>query len=122
MNQKKKIIGLLKEAWIQRRPYQDIEDEAVIALQPVNIKVPTKEEFLAFWKEEGFNTEVGEQVFIGYYDNLWCDSQGKPIKNWKMKCRQVWFKPQNKVKEMATGKPSVLSENQRIFEAATNNI
>lgn len=85
------------------------------------IKKPSLGEWLDFWKEEGYDLDIGKQVWIGYDENGWRDSNNKLIKSWKLKCRQVWFKPQNKAKNKLTSKPSTLSENMRILAAATND-
>ena len=85
-------------------------------------KIPSLEEWLAFWQENGFDLEIGAQQYKAYVENGWKDSNNRPLKSWKLKCRQVWFKPQNKAKNNLTSKPSVLSENQRIFETVTKDV
>lgn len=88
-----------------------------------SVNIPSIEEFIEFWRYNGYNLEIAEQAYTGYYNNNWRDSNNKAIKNWQMKCRLVWFKPQHKIKDNQniTGKPSVLSDNQRTFDAASKS-
>jgi hypothetical protein len=57
---------------------------------------PSLEEFEKYFSENGFSTELAGRVFKGYEINAWKDSRDRQIKNWKQKCLQVWFKPENK--------------------------
>lgn len=61
---------------------------------------PSEEEFVNFWKENGYSETRASSVWKTYSENLWFDSHGNKISNWKMKCRFVWFKPDN-----LSGKP-----------------
>jgi len=54
---------------------------------------PTEEEFVNFWKENGYDLTRAASVWKTYNDNLWFDSHNNKILNWKMKCRFVWFTP-----------------------------
>lgn len=56
---------------------------------------PSEEEFVNFWKENGYSETRASSVWKTYNDNLWFDSHNNKISNWKMKCRFVWFKPDN---------------------------
>lgn len=57
---------------------------------------PTIEEWCAFCKELKLDLKRLESIYYGYSENNWRDSHGNQIKNWKMKIRQVWDKPENK--------------------------
>lgn len=57
---------------------------------------PTIEEWRAFCKELKLDLKRLESIYYGYSENNWRDSHGNQIKNWKMKIRQVWDKPENK--------------------------
>lgn len=57
---------------------------------------PTLEEWKAFCQELRLDPKRMESIYYGYSENNWRDSHGNQIKNWKMKIRQVWDKPENK--------------------------
>ena len=57
---------------------------------------PSLEEFKKYFEENGFDLAVAERAWKGYDAAEWHDSQGTKVKNWKQKCQNVWFKPENK--------------------------
>ena len=57
---------------------------------------PTLEEWKVFCQELRLDPKRMESIYYGYSENDWRDSHGNQIKNWKMKIRQVWDKPENK--------------------------
>lgn len=57
---------------------------------------PTLEEWKIFCQELRLDPKRMESIYYGYSENDWRDSHGNQIKNWKMKIRQVWDKPENK--------------------------
>jgi hypothetical protein len=60
---------------------------------------PSKEEVSQFFFENGYDPNQGIEAWK-YYSDMnppWTDSEGKPVRSWKSKCRVVWFKPQHKV-------------------------
>jgi len=71
---------------------------------------PSLLEFQEYFLENGFKKEVGERAWRGYDVAGWQDSRGNPVKNWKQKCQNVWFKDENK----QIGKPNnkTLTEDQ----------
>ena len=80
------------------RPHNDGNaiKESKVKESKVNESKPTINDFKKYFQEKGYKEEVAEQAF-NYYENLnWHDSKGTPIKNWKNKCVNVWFKPENK--------------------------
>lgn len=54
------------------------------------------EDVKSYFKENGFNDELAIRFFNSYDSNHWKDSNGKPVKSWKMKAQSVWFKKENK--------------------------
>ena len=56
---------------------------------------PTKQEFWAYCKSEGF-PHVAERAFKGYDVADWHDASGNKIKNWKQKLQNGWFKNSEK--------------------------
>ena len=57
---------------------------------------PTLEEVQTFFKENGYNVEIGTKAFRYYADANWRDSRGEPVRAWKQKMRGVWFKDEHK--------------------------
>jgi hypothetical protein len=57
---------------------------------------PSLTEFLAYFIENGFSKELAERAWRGYDAAEWHDTGCKKVKNWKQKCQNVWFKPENK--------------------------
>jgi hypothetical protein len=68
-----------------------------IAVNPIQLKVPSFEEFEKYCEENGFKS-IANQAYHGYAENNWHDSKNTPVKNWKIKLRFVWFKEGNKDK------------------------
>lgn len=59
---------------------------------------PSQDEFIEYFKANGYKTDIALRAFKGYSESGWKDSQGKPVLNWKQKCQHVWFKPEHKSK------------------------
>lgn len=57
---------------------------------------PTKKECIDFFVENGYTEISGERFYNTYSSNDWKDTNGRTVKNWKMKAHSVWFKPENK--------------------------
>lgn len=65
--------------------------------------IPSLVEVRNYFDENGYDPDVGEKAFNIYNASLednpkrryWRDSRDNLIKNWKMKMRSVWFKPEN---------------------------
>jgi hypothetical protein len=72
--------------------------------EKVNSKIPTLQEVINYFLENGYTTESAKKAFNYYNESLtpnsnqWKDGKGNPIKNWKMKMRGVWFTEENKPK------------------------
>ncbi len=60
-----------------------------------SFKPPTFGEYLDYCKKEGFSN-IAERSFKAYSENNWHDSHGNPVKNWKSKLQNNWFRDQNK--------------------------
>lgn len=92
-----------------------LPEKLVIFLDEHNINVkgkvrvfvkPTVKEVLDFSIQNGHN--VNAENFINYYQNeadkrgrsdVWINSRGKVVRDWKATLRNVWFKDENKLKE-----------------------
>jgi len=66
---------------------------------------PPLEEFKKYFEENGFDLRVAERAWKGYDAANWHDTTGKKILNWKQKCQNVWFKPENETKN--SGPPKI---------------
>jgi hypothetical protein len=68
---------------------------------------PNLEDVISYFKENGYSEESARKVFK-YYSTLdWYDSKGNKIRNWKSKMIAVWFKDENRIKQIITGEDSV---------------
>ena len=79
-------------------------------------KIPSLDDVIKYSKEFAGKRNQGPFVLAGkeaftYYENIrkdlnlskWTDSNGKPIKNWKLKIRSVWFSKVNDKPEARKG-------------------
>lgn len=48
-------------------------------------KVPSLEEFIKYITDNNLNISNPKGLYAGYADGGWIDTQGKPVKNWKLK-------------------------------------
>lgn len=71
----------------------EIEDEIE---EGINNK-PTVENFIEYFKANGYSKDSAITAFNWYDTHNWCDRNGDPVKNWKNKVRQVWFKEANRI-------------------------
>lgn len=60
---------------------------------------PTIFEVMNFFEENGYTEFSAKKAFECYDENDWHDTKGNSVKNWKLKMRNVWFTPQNKIKK-----------------------
>ena len=56
---------------------------------------PTFGEYFEYCKKEGFSN-IAERSFKAYSEANWHDSHGNPVKNWKSKLQNNWFRDSNK--------------------------
>lgn len=68
---------------------------------------PSKKDVLDYCLEQGYMVNVDN--FINYYQNeadkrgrsdVWINSRGKVVRDWKATMRNVWFKDENKLKSV----------------------
>lgn len=83
---------------------------------------PTLEEFKNYFFENGFSAELAERAWKGYDAANWHDTKNNKILNWKQKCQNVWFRPENQKEKSCEkkekGKESTLfDQHGRITEA-----
>ena len=84
------LISLNLEKWI----LQELEENS----NPI-LRRPKIEEFVNFFKSNGYTELSAENAWHYYVENNWKDKSGKQVKNWKIKVRNNWFKPYNKPEE-----------------------
>lgn len=75
----------------QTKPNQTKPLRKIKIFQP-----PLLDEVKIYFKENGFSESLAEKFFNSYSVANWHDSQGSPVKNWKQKAINVWFKDENK--------------------------
>ena len=123
-NAHKQIIGIL----VAQAPHFDIDFEAQLGayeglISPIGRGIgkgkeggmgetapsvkgkfvpPTIDEFKTYFRENGFREDVAERAWKAYDANSWKDSRDKPVKNWKSKCQNVWFREEHKIIESAS--------------------
>ena len=61
---------------------------------------PTLEETKSYFKDNGYPESLAIKAWTGYSDADWHDTRGNKILAWKQKFRFVWFKDENKLKEL----------------------
>jgi hypothetical protein len=60
---------------------------------------PTIPEVRQYFLDNGYDPNFGETRWHYYDVANWFDAYGNPVLNWKQKMRQVWFKPENRIKK-----------------------
>ena len=58
---------------------------------------PILDDVKQYFKENGYKEDTAIKMFKSYSINDWKDSNDKPVKNWKQKAINVWFKDENKI-------------------------
>ena len=83
----------------------DIDNDIVIGKRKKILKRKTKVfippklfDVESYFMENGFSKELAFRFFNSYSVADWHDSNDKPVRNWKQKAINVWFKDENKVK------------------------
>lgn len=76
-------------------PTYVVEDN-IPSLNPKGFVPPSLDEMRHYFDEKGYTQEAAEKAFNYYTELGWVDSKGNRVKNWKLKCINVWFKPEYK--------------------------
>jgi len=75
--------------------------ESKVKESKVNIKKrfipPFLDDVKLYFEENGYKEETAIKMFKSYSVANWIDSKGNPVKNWKQKAINVWFKDENKI-------------------------
>ncbi len=80
---------------------------------------PSLDEFKAYFKQEGFREDVAERAWKAYTAADWHDTNGKPVKNWKQKCQNVWFREDHKITKEHSLKSAAAPDTATFFNTGT---
>lgn len=104
-----KKLNLNEEFSLEGQVYQFTSKYGGISLKRVreskskpSFVPPTLEEIKTYFKAEGYSEDSAIKFHKGYSSNDWKDSNNKPVKAWKMKAINVWFKPDNLINKPKT--------------------
>lgn len=75
---------------------------------------PNEKDVVQYFVEQGYPEELGKRAFMSYSVADWHDSNGKPVKNWKQKMVNVWFKPENKTSGKGNGSTGIPRPSQNL--------
>lgn len=81
---------------------------------------PTIEEFIHYFEGNGFDEELARRAWNSYNSNNWHDSKDNPVRNWRMKCQNNWFRAENK-KTDKVEKKSKIETTMSVVEKMTKN-
>lgn len=81
---------------------------------------PSIDEFVDYFIENGFDEDLAKRAWKGYSDNKWRDSKDNPVRNWRQKCQNNWFRPENKKTEKEE-KKSKIHTTMSVVEKMTKN-
>ena len=86
---------------------QDPTKSTVSVNDNVNVTAvaPTIEEFIQFFKEEGYTSDSAKEAYQYYHDNEWVNKAGDNVlKTWRFHVRKQWFKEESKKSSTRTFK------------------
>jgi hypothetical protein len=99
-----KITKDLEALPVRLRDFLDTLNINTLSKARIFVK-PSKKEVLDYCVEQGYIVNADD--FINYYQNeadkrgrsdVWINSRGKVVRDWKATLRNVWFKDENKLK------------------------
>lgn len=61
---------------------------------------PSLSDMEEYFEQNGYTRDAAKKAYLYYTAGDWVDSKGNAVKNWKQKCVQVWFKPENQLFKM----------------------
>ncbi|MQX26142.1 hypothetical protein GHJ49_00550 [Alistipes sp. dk3620] len=61
---------------------------------------PSLSDMEEYFEQNGYTRDAAKKAYLYYTAGDWVDSKGNAVKNWKQKCIQVWFKPENQFFKM----------------------
>ena len=78
-----------------------VNDNVSVSSKDDGIKIPSLEEVISYFDENGYTKESATKMFEYYEESrkprgrVWKDGRGNTVKNWKQKARSIWFKDDN---------------------------
>lgn len=72
---------------------------------------PSVDEVVAYFEEKGYEGRVGRIAHEHYSTNDWKDAHDNPVRNWKNKMNQVWFRPEHLAKPSEDSYISQITKN-----------
>ena len=73
---------------------------------------PLVSDFISYFEENGYNDILANKAYNHYNENNWEDSRGTPVRNWKGKVRNNWFKDEGKLKPKSELKEYIIYNDQ----------
>ena len=106
----KKASASARKRWDSMRTHSERNASAMLKRKGKERKgkklIPPKlEDFRKYFQINGYSQFSADKAYNHYVTLNWCDSQGKPVTNWKNKVSNNWFKPENK--EQRKGRAAV---------------
>ena len=77
---------------------------------------PTVLDVENYFFENGYKREAGTKAFKYYSEANWQDSKGNKVKNWKQKMQGVWFKDENKILIVTTGRQQTVNYGRYVID------
>ena len=99
---KSKAKGVAKTCHTETDTETELDTEKKKQKKSKKFVPPTQKEVEEYFQEEGYSMESAIRFFKGYDVAEWEDTKGNKIKSWKQKAQQVWFTPDNEVKNKQT--------------------
>ena len=83
----------------------NVNDNVIVKEKKVVNKFtpPSQIEVIDYFNQNGYSNESAIKAFLYYETGNWKDGKGNQVKNWKQKMQSVWFKEDNKIKQVNKG-------------------
>jgi hypothetical protein len=105
-NKGAKALRLLPEElseWILT--FLDIERDEKVFIEPTASEVEDYAMQIGYGLDGEFMVNYYREQGLLHRKKTWCDSRGKPVRDWKRKLRMVWCKPTNKLRKCNDAPP-----------------
>lgn len=80
---------------------EEIKEDKIKNKRIVNkFTPPSQIEIIDYFNQNGYSNESAIKAFNYYEIGNWKDGKGNQVKNWKQKMQSVWFKEDNKIKQV----------------------
>lgn len=75
---------------------EECKEEKEIKRKKKIFNPPVLDEVKSYFKENGYPERLAIKFYESYSVADWIDSKGNPVRNWKQKALNVWFRDENK--------------------------